>query len=37
VVEIISDGSNWHVIFKEAVSLGTHLHTTTGKALILGF
>ena len=37
VVEIISDGSNWHIIFKESVSLGTHLHTTTGKALILGF
>ena len=41
VVEIVSDGSNWHIIYDEATatvsSFGTSTHTTTGKSLVLGF
>jgi len=37
VVEIVSDGANWHIIFDEATATGTNAHTTTGKALVLGF
>jgi hypothetical protein len=41
VVEIVSDGANWHIIFDEAAavvsSFGTNTHTTTGKSLVLGF
>jgi hypothetical protein len=37
VVEIVSDGTNWHIIFDESTSLGTSRHTTTGKSLVLGF
>ena len=38
VVEIVSDGANWHIIFGgESTTLGTSIHSTTGKALVLGF
>ncbi len=40
VVELVSDGANWHIIFNEATaesSFATSTHTTTGKALVLGF